>query len=203
MRGHAIPEAPEIFEGGVTLSVKEGVLQAVGLAASKAIGDIHHMPRLEPFTLAHHRHKGIFLSFPGHPIVPTNVGPGERFITNIKLRLEYEGMTRGVRSQSELNGNALKRIKVDPIRIDIFKELRKCMVPSCDWSFVSVMVITKWSEIVGRRELEAIEPDASITGILRAVEEHFRGRSRLGKVHTTIRGTQRMPGFAFIGKNGA
>src|SRR5438094_511804 len=125
MRGHAIPEAPEIFEGGVTLSVKEGVLQAVGLVASKAIGDIHHMPRLEPFTLAHHRHKGIFLSFPGHPIVPTNVGPGERFITNIKLRLECEGMTRGVRSQSELNGNALKRIKVDPIRIDIFKELRK------------------------------------------------------------------------------
>src|SRR6266581_977306 len=125
MWGHDVPEAPEIFERGVTLSFKEGVLQAVGLVASKAIGDIHHMPRLEPFTLAHHRHKGIFLSFPGHPIVPTNVGPGERFITNIKLRLECEGMTRGVRSQSELNGNALKRIKVDPIRIDIFKELRE------------------------------------------------------------------------------
>src|SRR5207245_8836548 len=104
---------------------EEGMLQAVRFVASKAIGDIHHMPRLEPFTLAHHRHKGIFLSFPGHPIVPTNVGPGDRFITKIKLRLECEGMTRGVRSQSELNGNALKRIKVDPIRIDIFKELRK------------------------------------------------------------------------------
>src|SRR5438874_13487029 len=34
-------------------------------------------------------------------------------------------MTRGIRSQSKLNGDALKRIKVDPIRIDIFKELRK------------------------------------------------------------------------------
>src|SRR5437762_10980341 len=90
MWGHAVPEAPEIFERGVTLSVKEGVLQAVGLVASRAIGDIHHMPRLAPFTLAHHRHKGIFLAFPGHPIVPTNVGPGERFITNIKLRLECE-----------------------------------------------------------------------------------------------------------------
>src|SRR5947209_9691563 len=125
MRGHAIPEAPEIFEGGVTLSVKEGMLQVFVVCSIKAIGHIYHMPRLEPFTLAHHRHKGIFLSFPGHPIVPTNVGPGERFLTNIKLRLECEGMTRGVRSQSELNGNALKRIKVDPIRIDIFKELRK------------------------------------------------------------------------------
>src|SRR5438094_10004271 len=82
------------------------------------------MPRLEPFTLAHHRHKGIFLSFPGHPIVPNNVGPGERFITNIKLRLECEGMTRGDRSQSELNGNALNLSKVDPIQIDNFKELR-------------------------------------------------------------------------------
>src|SRR3989454_9653899 len=125
MRGHAIPEAPEIFEGGVTLSVKEGVLQAVGLVASKAIGDIHHMPRLEPFTLAHHRHKGIFLSFPGHPIVPTNVGPGERFITNIKLRLESEGLTRGVRSHAGFNADDLKRHQGDAIRIDIFKELRK------------------------------------------------------------------------------
>src|SRR5437773_10755277 len=87
MRGHAIPVAPEIFEGGVTLSVKEGVLQAVGLVASKASGDIHHMPRLEPVTLAHNRQNGIFLSIPGHAIVPTNVGLGERFITITMLRL--------------------------------------------------------------------------------------------------------------------
>src|SRR5436309_15899641 len=117
MWGHAVPEAPEIFERGVTLSVKEGVLQAVGLVASKAIGDIHHMPRLEPFTLAHHRHKGIFLAFPGHPIVPTNLGPGERFITNIKLRLECPAIARAVITQPALNGNALERDKVDPSRM--------------------------------------------------------------------------------------
>src|SRR5947208_15097717 len=122
MWGHAVPEAPEIFERGVTLSVKEGVLQAVGLVASKAIGDIHHMPRLEPFTLAHHRHKGIFLSFPGHPIVPTNVGPGERFITNIKLRPVCEGVTRALRRQYESNAKAMQRIQVDPIRSDRLKE---------------------------------------------------------------------------------
>src|SRR5437016_1284815 len=125
MWGHAVPEAPEIFERGVTLSVKEGVLQAVGLVASKAIGDIHHMPRLEPFTLAHHRHKGIFLSFPGHPIVPTNVGPGERFITNFELRLQRERMPNCVGSQPELDRNALERVEIYPIRIDIFEELRK------------------------------------------------------------------------------
>src|SRR5213594_1960868 len=125
MWGHAVPEAPEIFERGVTLSVEEGMLQAVRFVASKTVCGIYHMPRLEPLALAHHRYEWIFLAFPGNPVVPADVGAGERFITNIKLRLECEGMTRGVRSQSELNGNALKRIKVDPIRIDIFKKLRK------------------------------------------------------------------------------
>src|SRR5256884_521801 len=221
MRGHAIPEAPEIFEGGVTLSVKEGVLQAVGLVASKAIGDIHHMPRLEPFTLAHHRHKGIFLSFPGHPIVPTNVGPGKRFITNIKLRLECEGMTRGVRSQSELNGNALKRIKVDPIRIDIFKELRKsnpsrpslfsrACVPRNEWEenldSVAVKLLNHLTnrgnaarEIAQQIELIAII-NAEV-GIDVPHQDGIAWRRRLGKVHNSRRRDEWMPGFPFIGKN--
>src|SRR6266550_5026796 len=125
MRGHAIPEAPEIFEGGVTLSVKEGVLQAVGLVASKAISDIHHVAWLQPLALAHHRHEWIFLAFPCNPVVPADVAPGERFVANFELRLQRERMPNRVGSQRESNRNALKRIKVDPIRIDIFKELRK------------------------------------------------------------------------------
>src|SRR5438445_12305316 len=70
MRGHAIPEAPEIFEGGVTLPVKEGVLQPVVLVARKPIGDITDLPRLEPFTLAPHCNKRIFIPFPVHPSFP-------------------------------------------------------------------------------------------------------------------------------------
>src|SRR5947199_6256659 len=125
MWGHAVPEAPEMLERGVTLSVKEGMLQAVGLVASKAVGDIHHMPRLEPLALAHHRHERIFLAFPGNPVVPADVGPSERFVANFELRFQRERMPNRVGSQPELDRNALKRIKVDPIRIDIFKELRK------------------------------------------------------------------------------
>src|SRR6266566_9565284 len=125
MWGHAVREAPEIFERGVTLSVEEGMLQAVRFVASKTICGIYHMPRLKPFTLAHHRRKGILLAFPCNPVVPTDVGPSERFVANFELRLQRERMPDRVGSQPELNRNALKRIKVDPIRIDILKELRK------------------------------------------------------------------------------
>src|SRR5438093_828208 len=125
MWGHAVPKSPEIFERGVTLSVKESVLQTVSFVAGKAVGNVHHVARLKPFTLAHHRHKGILLAFPCNPVVPTDVGPSERFVANFELRLQGERMPDRVGSQPELDRNALKRIKVDPIRIDILKELRK------------------------------------------------------------------------------
>src|SRR5438552_11378882 len=122
MWGHAVPEAPEIFERGVTLSVKEGMLQAVGLVASKAVGDIHHMPRLEPLALAHHRHERIFLAFPGNPVVPADVGPSKRFVANFELRLQRERMADRIRCLHELSGHTLERVEIYPIRIDIFNK---------------------------------------------------------------------------------
>src|SRR5437660_12022319 len=136
MRGHAIPEAPEIFEGGVTLSVKEGVLQAVGFVASKAVGDIHHMPGLEPLALAHHRYEWIFLAVPGNPVVPADVAPSERFVANFELRLQRERMADRIRCLPELSGHTLERVEIYPIRIDIFKKPRnsnprRCRFFSC------------------------------------------------------------------------
>src|SRR5437016_6081227 len=125
MWGHAVPEAPEIFERGVTLSVKEGMLQAVRFVASKTSCGIYHMPRLEPLALAHHRYEWIFLAFPGNPVVPADVAPGERFVANFELRLQRERMPNCVGSQPELDRNALERVEIYPIRIDIFEELRK------------------------------------------------------------------------------
>src|SRR5437899_11696560 len=132
----AIPKSPEIFERGVYLSVKEGVLQAVGLVASKAVGDIHHVAWLQPLALAYHRYEWIFLAFPGNPVVPADVAPSERFVANFELRLRRERMADRIRCLPELSGHTLERVEIYAICIDILKKprnsnLRRCRLCSC------------------------------------------------------------------------
>src|SRR5216683_1597015 len=119
-------KAPEIIERGITLSVKKSVLQAVRLVVRKAVSDVDHVPRLEPLALAYHKHKGIFLALPRHPIVPADVGPYDRFVANIKLRLERKRMPGGVRGLPELGRNTLESVKIHAVRANILEQLRDC-----------------------------------------------------------------------------
>src|ERR1700682_5016009 len=135
MRNRAVPEAPKVIECGVTLSVEEGMLQTICLVAGKAITDAHHVPRLEPLGLAYHRHEGVFLAFPGHPVVPADIRPSHGFVANIKLRFECERMADGVGSLSEGRGDAFERVKIDAVSVDVFEQLGDCDPWEC--SFVA------------------------------------------------------------------
>src|SRR6202163_234587 len=85
VRGHGVPETPEIFEDGVTFAVEESVLQAVGFVAGEAVGDVDHVARFEPARLADHRSEGIRNIFPGDPVVPAEGAAAERVIANLEL----------------------------------------------------------------------------------------------------------------------
>jgi hypothetical protein len=144
IRVHPIPEPPKIFQDGVTRAVKEGVLQAIGLVPCKAVGNIHGVAWLQPSCFVHHWHEGVLLPFPGDPIVPANVSPGERLIARFELRFERERVAGGVGREPEFCGNALECVEIDAIRSNVRQKLRdrnprKCtflacaLVPDEDW----------------------------------------------------------------------
>src|SRR5277367_4191479 len=76
-RRHSVPESPKIFERGVALAVEERMLQAVRFVARETIRDVDGVARLESFYFADHGYERIGHVFPGHPIVPTDIAPGE------------------------------------------------------------------------------------------------------------------------------
>ena len=101
-RRHPVPEAPEIFERGISVAVEESMLQAIDFVARESVGHIHHVPWLEPFRLVYHRHERIRRVFPCDPVIPAEVGPCERFVADIELRFERERMSRGFSCRTEM-----------------------------------------------------------------------------------------------------
>jgi len=122
---HGIPEAPEIFERGVTFAVEEGVLEAVGFIAGKAIGDVDHVARLEPARFADHRSERVGDVFPGDPVVPAESAPSDGFVANFELRFESHAVSGGDGSGAEVGGNAFESVEVDAVGADFFQELRE------------------------------------------------------------------------------
>ena len=119
-----VPGSPEVFERGISLSVEKGVLQAVGLVARKAVGDIHGVTRLKPLILADHGNERILLPFPSHPIVPAEVRPCDGRIARLELGLKGERMADRIGGLAKTGRDALQRIEVDSVGIDVFEQLR-------------------------------------------------------------------------------
>src|SRR5262249_30257633 len=52
-----VPDAPNVFPGLIAYTVKEGILQVVGLIAIPAVTHVDHVAWLQPLVLADHRNK--------------------------------------------------------------------------------------------------------------------------------------------------
>src|SRR5579864_33675 len=122
-RGGLVPESPEVFECGIALPVKESVLQTVGLVAGESVGDVYHVPRLQPFGTTHHGNERVRLAFPCHPVIPCDIAPRQRFVTRIELRLESERVSNGIGSRAELYGHAFQCVEINPVGTDLFQKL--------------------------------------------------------------------------------
>src|SRR5258708_28071600 len=100
------------------------MLQTVGLVAREPVGYVYRVAWFHPLVLVNHRNEWILLSFPGDPVIPTEIRPGKRFIPRLKLRLKHKRMPDGVRSLAELCRNALQRIEIDSVSANLRKQLR-------------------------------------------------------------------------------
>src|ERR1035437_7746170 len=102
-----VPETPEIFQGGIALAVEKGVLQTIGLVASETVRNTDGVARLHPLVLVDHRNEWILLPFPGHPVVPADVCPGDRSVARLKWGLQREGLADRVRGVAKARRNTL------------------------------------------------------------------------------------------------
>ena len=90
-RHDAIPDAPDIFPALPANPVEKRELKIIRLLPLPAVGDVHHMPGLEPFVAVDPGNKREFV------LPPTQQVIRHRLVGRTSFRLEGQGMTDPVR----------------------------------------------------------------------------------------------------------
>ncbi len=122
-RRDPIPDSPDILPAFPSHSIKEGELQIIGLIPIPAVGDIHHVPRLQPFETVHGGHKLKLVLSPGHDV------PGKTLVMGRNLWLECQWMPRFFCRLKKCQRNSVLGISINSVPIDFRHQMRNSVGP--------------------------------------------------------------------------
>src|ERR1700677_1798617 len=124
---NAIPNSPDVLPAFPSDTVEESLLKVVDFVPAPSIGDVRHVPRLEPLVAVNSRHKLRVLAraFPFGRILfpPREDIPSQSFIAREVLRLKRERMTYAFRRLRKNERNAILGIAIDPIGANLRHQL--------------------------------------------------------------------------------
>src|ERR1700683_860650 len=116
-RSHAVPDSPDILPALPTFSVEKGILQIVGFIAIPPALNVHLMARLKPAVSVDGWSKLELVLAPGEHI------PRKSFVLRAIFGLEREWMSHLFRGQRERQWNAVLRVAVNSVSVDLLHEI--------------------------------------------------------------------------------